>query len=74
MREYTIILQPEPEGGYSVTVPALPGCFTQGRTIDEAAQRAREAIEVHLDGLIKRGRPVPEEDVHPLAMVVKVAA
>ena len=49
---YTIILHPEPEeGGYSVTVPALPGCFAQGETLEEAIALAKEAIALHVIGL-----------------------
>ncbi len=71
MREYhyTIILHPEPEeGGYSVTVPALPGCLAQGDSLEEAVAMAKEAIAVHIEGLIQDGEPVPEEDA-PLGML-----
>ena len=54
MQEYkfTIVLEPDYEaGGYNVVVPALPGCFTQGDTITEALQNAKEAIQCHLEGL-----------------------
>ncbi|MHB1134300.1 MAG: type II toxin-antitoxin system HicB family antitoxin [Chloroflexota bacterium] len=72
---YTIILHPEPEeGGYSVTVPALPGCATQGETLDEAIAMAKEAIALHIEGLLAHGLPVPEEAEHAVAVVVKVAA
>ena len=43
------------------TVPALPGCFTRGSTIDECRERAVEAIEVHIAGLRADGEPVPDE-------------
>ena len=57
---YTIILHPEPEeGGYSVTVPSLPGCVAQGETIDEAIRLAQEAIALHLAGLRELGEPIP---------------
>ena len=75
MRHYAIILYPEPEeGGYSVTVPALPGCFTQGETMEEAIERAKEAIALHIEGLVAEGLPVPQEDEHPQAIVIGVAA
>ncbi len=76
-REYsfTIILHPEPEdGGYSVTVPALPGCYAQGETIEQAVARAREAIRLHIEGLIEDGDPVPVETEPAQAIIVKVAA
>ncbi|MBI2913391.1 MAG: type II toxin-antitoxin system HicB family antitoxin [Chloroflexi bacterium] len=61
-REYTVILDPDPEGrGFTVHVPALPGCITQGRTRDEAIRRAREAILVHLEGLMADGEPLPDD-------------
>jgi predicted RNase H-like HicB family nuclease len=44
-----VILQPEEEGGYSVAVPALPGCYTQGETVEEALANAREAAEGWLE-------------------------
>ena len=71
---YTIILHPEPEeGGYSVTVPALLGCLAQGETVEEAIAMAKEAIAVHIQGLIEDGEPVPQED-ETLTAIVKVAA
>lgn len=48
-REYEIVLHPEPEGGFSVLVPELPSVATQGETIDEATEMAKEAIETHLE-------------------------
>ena len=71
-REYTVILDPDPHGrGFTVHVPALPGCITQGRTRDEAIRRAREAIRVHLESLMADGEPLPD-DV-PAVEVLKVA-
>ena len=72
---YTVVLHPEPEGGgYSVTVPALPGCFAQGETVEEAISKAREAIRLHIEGLIEDGEPVPKEKEHPQAITIRVAA
>ena len=62
MREYTIILEPDEDGnGYTVLVPALPGCITQGKTKDDAIARAKEAIEAHIESLQADGEPVPKE-------------
>ena len=73
-RQYTIILHPEPEeGGYSVTVPALPGCFTQGETVEECVERAKEAIALHIEGMIADGEPILQEQ-HPVILTVEVAA
>lgn len=58
---YTVILRQEPEGGYTVLVPALRGCVTWGRNIVDSLRMAREAIESYLESLAKHGEPVPEE-------------
>ena len=61
MLKYTIILVPEEEGGYSVEVPALPGCFTQGETKEEAIAMAKEAIELYLESCKAHGESIPQE-------------
>ncbi|MDP9364275.1 MAG: type II toxin-antitoxin system HicB family antitoxin [Chloroflexota bacterium] len=51
MRRYTVVLTPEPDGSaFNVTVPALPGCFTWGATVEEALAMARDAIATYLEG------------------------
>jgi len=50
-QKYTIILTPEESGGYSVAVPELPGCFTQGETLEEAIDMAKEAMSLYLESL-----------------------
>ncbi len=73
--EYTIILHPDTEdGGYTVTVPALPGCVTQGETLEEAITMAKDAIRLHIETLIDEGEPIPEEHEHPQAIIINVAA
>ena len=73
--QYTVILYPEPdEGGYSVIVPALPGCVTQGETLEEAIAMAKDAIRLYVETLRAEGEPVPEEQVHPQAIIINVAA
>lgn len=63
----------EQGGGYTVTVPALPGCLSEGDTVEEALGNIREAIEGYLEALRKQGRAVPAEDVHLLIGEVEVA-
>lgn len=48
-RKFKVLLIEEPEGGYSVEIPELPGCFTEGDSLAEALANAREAIECYLD-------------------------
>ena len=57
---YQIHLEPEPEGGFTVTVPALPGCVTWGENYQHALLMAQECIEGHLEALAKAGQPIPE--------------
>ena len=51
MISYRILLKKEPEGGYTVTVPSLTGCVTYGKSIEEAIEMAKEAIELYLESL-----------------------
>lgn len=59
---YTVILEREADGGYVVSVPALPGCVSQGDHRAEALDNIREAIRLYLDDCIGAGEPVPSED------------
>lgn len=60
--EYTIILHPDiEEGGYTVTVPTLPGCVTQGETLEEAIAMAKDAIRLYIETLIDQGEYISEE-------------
>ena len=56
---YRVLLRPEPEGGYTVTVPSLPGCIPYGADVDEAMVMAREAIELYIESLVANGEEVP---------------
>lgn len=52
---YKLHLSPEPEGGFTVVVPALPGCITYGDSFDEAVEMAKDAIQLCLEELKERG-------------------
>jgi len=71
-----VILEPQSEGGYVAYVPALPGCFSQGETKEEALKNIREAIELYLETLEERelkrvkGEPVKKGE----STVVEVSA
>jgi antitoxin HicB len=58
---YRIILKPEPEGGFTVTVPALPGCVTYGETLDEARLMASDAIQGYLASMEKHAEPIIDD-------------
>jgi len=57
---YEVLLEYN-EGYYTVTVPALPGCITQGRTKEEALDHAKEAMQGYLECLQKDGLAIPED-------------
>lgn len=59
--KYTIILEREPDGGFVVSVPALPGCVSQGETREAALANIREAAELYVEDCIASGDPVPNE-------------
>jgi predicted RNase H-like HicB family nuclease len=58
---YTVVLEQEPDGGYVVSVPALPGCVSQGDTRSEALSNIREAIELYIEDCRDAGHPIPTE-------------
>ena len=60
---YTVALLREADGGFSVSVPSLPGCATQGDTLEESLEHAQEAIQGYVDSLVIDGEPVPEDRV-----------
>ena len=74
VRTYSTVVDPDPEGGFTVTVPSLPGCITQGETIEECVANARETIALYIEDLVASGEPVPEETTHPQVLQVTVAA
>lgn len=61
-RTYTFVFNPEPEGGYTVTCPALPGLVTYGETLPEARDMARDAMGGLIQVMREMGEQVPESD------------
>ncbi|WP_214020502.1 type II toxin-antitoxin system HicB family antitoxin [Methanoculleus sp.] len=60
--EFTVVIQKAEEGGFWADVPALPGCYSQGETVEETLENIREAIEGHLEALRQEGQGVPAEE------------
>ncbi len=58
---YTVVLEEEADGGYVVSVPALPGCVSEGDTRAEALANIREAIVLYIDDFREAGDPTPTE-------------
>lgn len=62
MRRFTVVLEQNPgDEMYTVTAPALPGMVTQGPSVQEALERARDAIALHLEGMLADGEELPDE-------------
>jgi len=59
--EYTVIIHEAEEGGYWAEVPALPGCYSQGETLEEAMRNTQEAVEAHLRALKGDRQEIPSE-------------
>jgi len=73
MPRYSVLLIPDDvEGGYTVTVPVLPGVTTQGETVEEAIAMAREAIELHLEGFAADQERIPAECQSPMLVSIGV--
>ncbi len=64
--EYTVLIHPAEEGGYWSEVPELPGCHSQGETIEETLSNSKEAIEAHLMALKDEKL---QEDLHDLSVI-----
>lgn len=59
---FSVVFRPEPEGGFTAIVPALPGCVTHGRTLAEAKKMAKDAITGYIESLKKHKEPIPSDD------------
>jgi predicted RNase H-like HicB family nuclease len=60
--EYSVVIHEAEEGGYWLEVPALEGCFTQGETLEEVMENAKEAIALYLEGLAQVGQEIPADE------------
>lgn len=69
MVEYTILIHKDPERGYWAEVPSLPGCFSQGETIEETIANTKEAIELHIEGLLEDNAEIPLDEDFILSRV-----
>lgn len=70
--QYTVFYEADEEGGFVASVPLLPGCYTQGATLEDAEKNIKEAIGVYLLSLKKFKEPIPIEE-KSFQSVVKVA-
>lgn len=70
--KYTVVFEPAEEGGYVVYVPSLPGCVTEGDTLEEAMEMVKDAISGYIASLRKHGESIPEEKGPSLVSVVDI--
>jgi len=61
IREYTAFFEANEHGGYTVTVPALPGLVTEGKDLEHARAMAKDAVRCYIEGLKKAKEPIPVE-------------
>ena len=61
-----VVLIPDETGGFTVEVPSLPGCISEGDTVDEALDNIRDAISLHIESLKAHGEPVPDDVPAPI--------
>jgi len=71
--EYTVIFEPAEEGGYIVSVPAIPGCVTQGETLEDAVKNAKDAIKGCLEVLKREGEDIPQEKSDVVITKISIA-
>ncbi len=69
LRRFRVILEPNESAGYTVTVPLLPGCISEGDTREEALANIKEAIELYLESLQADGEPLPAEEAIEEAVI-----
>jgi antitoxin HicB len=67
-RKFDVVLEPQPEGGYTVYVPDLPGCVSEGETEDEALAMIRDAMEGYLEVRRERDWPLPQVEHRTVAL------
>ncbi len=65
-----VILIPDETGGYTVEVPSLPSCFSEGDSLDEALANIKEAIDLYIESLHAHSEPIPEDFGTPIVAAV----
>jgi predicted RNase H-like HicB family nuclease len=73
LRSFKVVLEPNESGGYTVYVPLLPGCISEGDTREEALANIKEAIELYIESLQADGEPIPSEESIEEAVVEVMA-
>ena len=75
VHQYTAVFEPDEErGGYTVTIPSLPGCISEGDTFEEALHNIQEAASLYLEVMNKHKEEIPKEDRNVIVSPVEVHA
>lgn len=70
--KYTVVFEPSDDGGYVASVPALPGCLSQGETFEETVKMIKDAISGYLTVLKEKGQEIPSESEEVIISKVEV--
>ncbi|MCR4324913.1 MAG: type II toxin-antitoxin system HicB family antitoxin [Candidatus Curtissbacteria bacterium] len=70
--KYTVVFEPAEEGGYVASVPALPGCLSQGESFEETTKMIKDAISGYLTVLKEKGQEIPKESEEVIISKVEV--
>lgn len=68
--DYKVIIEPDETGGYVVTCPSLPGCYSQGDTVEDALRNIKEAILLCIEDLEAEGEKIPDPSTSLIATVL----
>lgn len=68
VQERKVLIFQDEDGYFIAEVPSLPGCVSQGETRNEAIENIKEAIALHIEVLIERGQPIPEDNVEVISV------
>lgn len=71
--KYDALFEAQKEGGYTVTVPSLPGCVSEGDTLKESKANIKEAIELYLEDLAIDGEKIPSDEKSVFVDQIKVS-
>ncbi len=71
--KYDVVFEEQEVGGYTVTVPSLPGCISEGDTFEEAKENISDAIKLYLEDLKADGEEIPEKNSNIFVGQVTVA-
>ena len=71
--QFNVIYRPEPEGGFTVLVPSLPGCISYGRDLKEAQMMALDAIKGYMESLKRHRDPMPSSDMQSFISTIRLS-